>query len=98
MSALLPLIAQFGSDNGHMSGDWGWLAIGAMAAMMGAMGWMMWSMMRKPKDDPREASEDPIALLKRRYAAGELSTQEFHERLGATRSRNVDVVICGSRR
>ncbi|MBK5231964.1 MAG: SHOCT domain-containing protein [Thermoleophilia bacterium] len=29
------------------------------------------------------APEDPIALLRRRYAAGELSTEEFRESLKA---------------
>ena len=82
MSALLPLIAQFGSNDGHMGG-WGWFAIVGMVAMMSGMGWMMWAMMRKPKDGGGVAGKDPIAVLKRRYAAGELSTEEFHERLKA---------------
>jgi len=81
MSALVALLAQFGSDDGHMSGSWGWLVIVAMVAMMGGMGWMMWSMMRKPKGDVAKAAEDPIELLRRRYAAGELTTEEFRERL-----------------
>ena len=82
MSAVLPLIAQFGSEDGHMGG-WGWLAVVAMVVMMGGMGWMMWSMMRKPRDEGGTAAEDPIVILKRRYAAGELSTEEFQERLKA---------------
>jgi len=81
MSALVALLAQFGSHDGHMSGSWGWLIIAAMVAMMGGMGWMMWSMMRKPKGDAAKAAEDPIELLRRRYAAGELTTEEFRERL-----------------
>ena len=83
MSAAPSLIAQFASDNAHMSGDWGWLAIGAMAAMMGGMGWMMWSMMRKPKGGGSKAADDPIEILRRRYAAGDLSSEEFRERLQA---------------
>jgi len=83
MSALFPLIAQSGFDDGHMGGGWGWLVVLAMVAMMGGMGWMMWSMMRRPKDDGARASEEPIEVLRRRYAAGELSTEEFQERLQA---------------
>ena len=79
MSDVLPLIAQFSSGDGHMGG-WGWLAIVAMAVMMGGMGWMMWSMMRR-SNGGAGAEEDPVAVLKRRYAAGELTTEEFHERL-----------------
>lgn len=81
MSAVLPLIAQFGSNDGHMDG-WGWVAIIPMAVMMGGMMWMMWAMMRSPKDDGTgTAEDDPITVLRRRYAAGELSTEEFLERL-----------------
>lgn len=73
-------LAQLGGD--HMGG-WGWLAIVAMVAMMGGMGWMMWSMVRRPKQEDATATEDPVELLRRRYAAGELSTDEFRERLQA---------------
>ncbi len=88
MTALLPLIAQAGFDDGHMGGGWGhmgggwgWLVIIAMIAMMGGMGWMMWSMMRGAGSHGRGWSEDPVEVLKTRYARGELTTEEFQERL-----------------
>jgi putative membrane protein len=79
MNALLPLIAQGGFGDGHMGG-WGWLVI---VAMMGGMGWMMWSMMRGAGSNQRGSagSEDPVEILKTRYARGELNTEEFQERL-----------------
>ncbi len=80
MSALFPLIAQGGWGDGHMGG-WGWLAITAMAVMMGGMGWMMWSMMRGTGSPGRSSAEDPVEVLKARYARGELTTEEFQERL-----------------
>ena len=80
MSALFLLIAQTGFDDGHMGG-WGWLAIAAMVVMMGGMGWMMWSMMRGAGSDGRGSAEDPVEVLKSRYARGELTTEEFQERL-----------------
>ena len=82
MSALLGLIAQGGVGNGHMSG-WGWLAITAMVVMMGGMGWMMWSMMRGAGGHGSGSpdSHDPVEILKARYARGELTTEEFQERL-----------------
>ena len=80
MSALLPLIAQGGFSDGHMGG-WGWLAVGGMAVMMGGMGWMMWSMMRGADNNGSGSSEDPVGVLKSRYARGELTTEEFQERL-----------------
>lgn len=75
------LIAQGGLGDDHM-GSWGWLAIAAMALMMGGMGWMMWSMMRGGSHEPR-SPEDPVEVLKMRYARGELTTEEFQERLQA---------------
>jgi len=78
MSALLPLIAQGGLGDGHMGGGWGWLAI---VVMVGGMGWMMWAMMRETGSNGRGSSEDPAAVLKARYARGELTTEELQERL-----------------
>ena len=80
MSAMVLLIAQGGFGGGHMSG-WGWLAVVAMAVMMGGMGWMMWSMMRGAGSHRRSLPEDPVDVLKARYARGELTTEEFQERL-----------------
>jgi uncharacterized membrane protein len=53
----------------------------AMAVMMGGMGWMMWSMMRRAGSNGRGSSADPVEVLKARYARGELTTEEFQERL-----------------
>ena len=80
MSSLIGLIAQGGLGDDHMGG-WGWLAITAMAVMMGGMGWMMWSMMKGTGGNGPGSSEDPVEILKARYARGELTTEEFQERL-----------------
>ena len=69
------VIAQAGFGDDHMGG-WGWLAITAMAVMMGGMGWMMWSMMRGAGNGSGQP-DDPVAVLKTRYARGELTTEEF---------------------
>ena len=79
MSALFALIAQAGFDGDHMGG-WGWLAIVAMVVVMGGMGWMMLSMMGGGRGGG-EVKEDPDEILKTRYARGELTTEEFQERL-----------------
>ena len=58
------------------SSGWGVLAFVAMAAMMGGIGWMMrggWG--------GGKAGEDPVEVLKTRYSRGELTTEEFQERL-----------------
>ncbi len=81
MSALFPLIANGGFGDGHMGNGLGWLVIVAMVVMMGGMGWMMWSMMRGSGSNGRGSPEDPVEVLKARYARGELTTEEFQERL-----------------
>lgn len=71
---------------GMMDGDWGagWtaLVVVGMVAMMAGMGWMMWSMMRggahRRGDEPSPRQE-----LAARYARGELTTDEYRERLRA---------------
>lgn len=78
MSALLPLIAQAGFDNDHMGGGWGWLMI---VVLIGVMGWLVWSIGRGAASNGRGSTEDPIEVLKTRYAGGELTTEEFQERL-----------------
>jgi len=70
-------------DGGHMGGGWGWLIIVVMVVMMGGMGWMMWSMMRGTGRNKHGSSEGPVEVLKARYARGELTTEEFQERLRA---------------
>lgn len=80
MSALLSLIAQAGFDSDHMGAGWGLLVVVAMVVMMGGMGWMMWSMMRGTRSNAGGSSEDPVEVLKTRYARGELTTEEFQER------------------
>ena len=69
---------------GMMDGDWsgGWIALAvvAMTAMMGGMGWMMWSMMRGGAHGRGDAPS-PREELAARYARGELTTDEYRERL-----------------
>ena len=77
MSVLLSLIAQTGFDGDHMGGGWAWLAIVAIAVTIGAVAWMMWG----AGSNGGGSSGGPVEVLKTRYARGELSTEEFKERL-----------------
>ena len=42
----------------------------------------------EPKHKARKRREDPIDILKKRYAAGEISTGEFEERKAHLESEN----------
>ncbi|MEO8690012.1 MAG: SHOCT domain-containing protein [Solirubrobacteraceae bacterium] len=75
MSASFAVIAQ--AFDGHMGGGWSWLVIVALVVTMGAVGWML----RGAGSDGRGSSEDPVDVLKTRYARGELTTEEFQERV-----------------
>ena len=77
MTGLLSLIAQTGFDDGHMDGGWAWMAVVAIAVTIAGVGWMMWG----AASNKRGSSEGPVEVLKTRYARGELSTEEFNERL-----------------
>jgi len=83
MSAPVAISTLAAFTNSHMGG-WSWLVIVAMVAMMGAMGWMMVAMMRGAGSNRHgPTQEGPVDILKARYARGELSTEEFNERLHA---------------
>ena len=77
MSALFPLLAQAGFDGNHMGGGWAWLVIVAIIVTMGAIGWML----RGAGSHGGGSSQGPVEVLKTRYARGELTTEEFQERL-----------------
>ena len=74
-------IAVLAAFDGHMGTGWGVLLVVAMVTMMGGMGWMMWSMTRGRGDHRGQECEDAVQILKTRYARGELTTEEYQERL-----------------
>ena len=74
MSALFALVAQAGFDGDHMGGGWGWLVILAVVMLGG-----MVVMMRGAGRNEGGSSEDPVEVLRARYAQGELTTEEFQE-------------------
>lgn len=66
----------------------GWWILGAVAMML-MMGGMMWMMMRgmgggsnrssAPSESP-PSTESPVEILKRRFAEGEISVEDYRER------------------
>ncbi len=77
MSALYVVIAQGGFGGDHMDGGWGWLVIVALVVTVIGVG----STRRGTGSSGRGSTEAPAEVLKARYAEGELTTEEFQERL-----------------
>ena len=92
MSALVGVVADGGFGDGHMGG-WGWGAAVVMTAMMGGLGWIIWSMMRGAASGRGGLPEDPVDVLRGRYARGEISTEEFEERVQTIKRTRADPVL-----
>ncbi|MEZ5170656.1 MAG: SHOCT domain-containing protein [Acidimicrobiia bacterium] len=74
---------------GHMDGwggGWMWLWGSLMMIFwVAVIGIAVWLVMRGQDRGPRERGERPREILAERYARGELTTDEYHERLEALR-------------
>lgn len=75
----------------HWDGDWGWwMAVGWlwMVAFWGLIVWAVIYVVRQlgygGRSDERE-NDDPIRIVERRYAQGELTREEFEEMREALR-------------
>ena len=68
----------------HMADGWGWwMLVGWlwMAVFWGLIIWAVVTVVRRDgSSSGRSASDDPLTILERRYAAGEISHEEFEER------------------
>jgi putative membrane protein len=56
----------------HAMEPWGWVW---MIAWIGALLFMVWLLVHAPADRP--ATEDALAILRARFARGEISEDEF---------------------
>ena len=67
--------------DGHMGGMWLWWLFG-----LGLLGLLVWALARAGRSSAsRRDEESPEAILKRRYARGELDEQEYERRLNNLR-------------
>ncbi len=83
MATIAQLIAD-GDGWGHMSGwGWGWMIVGWLA-LIAVVAMIVWSVNR-PAGGAQSARPDPEDILAERFARGELSIEEFHERRAALR-------------
>ena len=73
---------------GHMAGwdGWGWMWVTGLVVMVGAVVAVVLAMTAAGRrNDGGHAESEPRDILARRYARGEISTDEYHERLEGLR-------------
>jgi putative membrane protein len=71
---------------GHDGGGWMWLwATIMMLAVVAAVGVVVWLVVRSTRQPEPRSGDRAREILAERYARGELSTEEYHERLDALR-------------
>jgi putative membrane protein len=68
---------------GHMI----WMTI-AWLVGIGLLVALIWAILQAASGRSRE-TESPEAILKRRYAAGEIDTEEYNRRLAVLKNKNV---------
>ena len=65
---------------GHMAWMWLWWIVG-----LGVLSLLVWAGTRVVQSPPRHDDDLPEAILKRRYARGEISEEEYERRLAGLR-------------
>lgn len=88
----LSILAQRAEWDRHMMDGWGWgwvwmwgaglLVLVALAAVVGTV---VWSATRHDRARQPDATTRARAILSERYARGEISTEEYQERMDALR-------------
>jgi putative membrane protein len=74
----------------HMDGWGGWMWLWGTLGMLtfvASLGVVVWAVIRSTQARPPVASDRAEEIVAERYARGELSTDEYHERLHALRAR-----------
>lgn len=67
---------------GHMDGDWGWWMLAGWLWMVAFWGLVIWGIVVLVQrfgggQEPKRGDDDPLTILQRRYASGEIDTEEF---------------------
>jgi putative membrane protein len=79
----LLLADSWGMHNGDVGMGWWIIGVPFMLLMMGGMMWMMMRGMGGGSSAPTESpaqTESPVEILKRRFAEGEISIEEYRRR------------------
>ena len=69
---------------------WNWAVMtGGMVAFWGLVAWAVVALVRSSERAPRVAARSPEQVLAQRFAAGEMDSDEYQQRLEALRAANV---------
>ena len=81
----------------YWNGDWNWgvwlVMVAVMVAFWAAIIWVVVYAIRSSNESP---TRDPERILAERFAAGEISGDEYHERLEILRTRSGSPTRAGS--
>jgi putative membrane protein len=82
----LSVLGQAQRWDGHMMGGWGWMWLVGLLSMLllAVLVVVVWALTRSGTDRP-DPTTNARQILNERYARGEISTDEYHERLDAIR-------------
>jgi putative membrane protein len=85
------LVEQYGDHMDGWGGGWMWLwGTLMMLAFVAALGVAAWAVVRSTQARRPAAEDRAREILAERYARGELSTEEYTERLEALRTRQTE--------
>lgn len=84
----LTILAQTQRWDGHMMGGWGWMWIVGLLSLLllvALVVGIVWAITRGGRPNQPDPTARPREILNERYARGEISTEEYRERLDALR-------------
>jgi putative membrane protein len=73
------------------SGGLAWIALTVWLVVTGVAAWVAVRLVRGPRRPPTPTPPSPLDLLERRFAAGEMTRDDFDEARGRLREHQLDI-------
>jgi putative membrane protein len=81
----LAVLAQAQRWDGRMMGGWGWMWLVGLLSMLALVVVVVWAVTRSGSTNRPNPPSRAREILDERYARGEISTEEYRERLDTLR-------------